>query len=176
MHQMLRNFDETIAVWVKHMPANLLPIVTAISFIGHPTFIITLAVISATCASIKGYQRIAYALIATTLAMGGNTIIKYLVHRTRPETIYVESMKIQSYSFPSGHTFGATVLYGLLAYLAYVHLPNPWNIIVPGVLVGIILLVGISRVYLGAHFPSDVVMGWFLGTISLAVIIKLLKI
>lgn len=176
MHQLLRNFDETIAAVVKQIPLSLMPVMTAISFIGHPTVIIALAVISAASAWTKGYSKVAYALIATIVAMGGNTIIKYLVHRTRPETIYVESMKIQSYSFPSGHAFGATVFYGLLAYLAYIHLPNPWNIIVPAILVAVILLIGASRVYLGAHFPSDVVMGWILGAVSLAVIIKLLKI
>lgn len=176
MHQLLRNFDETIATWVKHIPASLLPFMTAMSFLGHPVVVISLAVISAIGAWVKGYSHVAYAMLATIVALGGNTILKYIFHRTRPETIYVENMKIQSYSFPSGHAFGATVFYGLLAYLAYVHLPSPWNIIVPSVLVVLIFLVGISRVYLGAHFPSDVVMAWILGVISLAIIIKLFKI
>ncbi len=176
MHQLLRNFDETIAAWINQIPSFLSPVMVAASFVGHPVVVISLAVISAIAAWVKGYSLVAYAMLATIVALGGNTILKYIFHRTRPETIYVENMKIQSYSFPSGHAFGATVFYGLLAYLAYVHLPSPWNIIIPAVLVAVILLVGISRVYLGAHFPSDVVMAWIVGVISLAIIIKLLKI
>jgi membrane-associated phospholipid phosphatase len=89
--------------------------------------------------------------------------------------MYVAHMRIHSYSFPSGHSFGATVFYGLLAYLAWSRLPHPWNLLVVLLLVLLIILVGLSRVYLGAHFPSDVVVGWLLGGLSLFVIIKYIR-
>jgi undecaprenyl-diphosphatase len=84
-------------------------------------------------------------------------------------------MSRNSYSFPSGHTVGSTVIYGLLAYLAWQYLPQPWNVIGAIFCVLLILLISLSRIYLGAHFPSDVVAGWVLGAIGLAVIIFVVK-
>jgi undecaprenyl-diphosphatase len=84
-------------------------------------------------------------------------------------------MKIKSYSFPSGHAYGGMVIYGLLAYLAYKHLPHPWNLLSALLLGMLIIVIGVSRVYLGAHFPSDVAVGWLLGAITLALILIFIK-
>jgi undecaprenyl-diphosphatase len=147
----------------------------SISFIGLPIVVILLAFMIGVVALLKGAPRVAFALAASMATLGLNTVIKNIVDRPRPDTLYVEGMRIHSYSFPSGHTVGSTVLYGLLAYLAYSYLPQPFNIIAALILGLLIFLVGISRVYLGAHFPSDVVAGWLLGGISLILIIKLIK-
>lgn len=61
----------------------------------------------------------------------------------------------QGYSFPSGHSMNASTLYGSLAYKK-----KKWLIPVAVIL---ILLVGLSRVYLGCHYPTDVIVGWLLG-------------
>lgn len=175
MHSHIKKFDQAIAMVVGKIPLYFTPVMKTISFFGLPIVIITFAVLLSVGSWIKGNTKIAFASALTLIALGGNTIVKLAVSRTRPDTMYVSNMKIQSYSFPSGHAFGAAVFYGLLAYLAYLYIPSPWNIVVSSVLVLLIFLIGIARVHLGAHFPSDVVIGWVLGIICLSLIVIFIK-
>ena len=67
------------------------------------------------------------------------------------------------YSFPSGHSMTAIVLYGLLAYVAYKLVPSSVNWMTTTVLLTIGTLVGMSRLVLGVHYFSDVLGGWIVG-------------
>jgi undecaprenyl-diphosphatase len=87
--------------------------------------------------------------------------LKMLVGRVRPDAAGALVDLPASASFPSGHAFGALLVAGLAAWA--VHRVSPragaWFALVGGVLA---LLVGVSRVYLGVHWPSDVAAGWLL--------------
>lgn len=107
-----------------------------------------------------------------TSALGNG--LKLLWRRSRPVSDYVERMFFKTYSFPSGHSSGSMLLYGMLAYLA-VGAMQPWSLAAVIVLALLPILVGISRVYLGAHYASDVLAGWLLGIAGLAVIIFIVK-
>jgi undecaprenyl-diphosphatase len=103
-------------------------------------------------------------------------IIKNLVERPRPpltNALVTET----SYSFPSGHTFVAISFYGLLVYFIIQSEKNKFLKIV-SFLLGVILIVGvgISRIYLGAHWPSDVLASFAAGIAWLSLIITFLKI
>ena len=172
MQSYIQQFDQRLLVVSRSLPHSLLPSMQAATFIGYPAVIIALSVLLSLVSWLKGYANIAYASLACLVALGGNTILKHVIHRSRPDTMYVDNMRFHSFSFPSGHAFGSMVFYGLIAYLALQHLPKPWNVIVAVVLAIAIVLVGVSRVYLGAHFPSDVMAGWLLGALSLVIIIK----
>ena len=99
-----------------------------------------------------------YALLTLLLAVGGgmllNVVLKIAFHRHRPT---FSDVSLTSYSFPSGHTMSATVLYGVLAAFA-VHQLRDWRWRVLSVLLAslMIILIGFSRIYLGAHYLSDV--------------------
>jgi len=175
MHAYLTRFDHAVATLVKLLPAWLSPIMKFATFIGEPAMTVGVAVLVGAVAFAKRAPRIAIAEVCALVAFAGNTGIKHVIHRTRPETLFVQNMKIKSYSFPSGHAFGSIVIYGLLAYLAYTRLPQPWNLWVAVLLSVLILLIGTSRIYLGAHFPSDVLIGWLLGGLCLFIIIKLVR-
>lgn len=175
MHNLTARFDRTIARYIEELPRSFAPLMQFATFMGLPAVICVLAFIIAAISWVKGKQRIAYAMAASVVALAGNGVLKLIFKRARPDTMYVANMKIQSYSFPSGHAFGAMVFYGLLAYLAYSYFPAPWNILAAVVLALLIVLIGTSRVFLGAHFPSDVLAGWVLGAICLAIIINFIK-
>lgn len=104
-------------------------------------------------------RRVAWLLTLIASVLGGallNRLLKYLFHRPRP---FFDDpiLTLTSYSFPSGHTMLATVLYGVIA-AYFVTNVRSWQqrasiVFSAGLL---ILLVGFSRIYLGAHYLSDV--------------------
>jgi undecaprenyl-diphosphatase len=157
------------------LPGWVQPIMELATLIGQPIVVLTVAIVMAATSLIRGTERTAIALGAGFAAFGINTLLKITFHRARPDTLYAHDMRIKSYSFPSGHAFGSIFFYGLLAYLAFNYLPQPWNVIVALALVFLIFLIGVSRVYLGAHFPSDVVAGWLFGFVCLVLVIKIVK-
>lgn len=176
MHEYVSRFDQSTAALIRMLPAWVHPIMELATLIGQPIFVIIIGAVVAVMSLIKGAERIALATCFGFVAFGINTLIKHAVHRARPDTIYAHGMRIKSYSFPSGHAFGSIFFYGLLAYLAFTHLPHPWNLVATIALGILILCIGISRVYLGAHFPSDVVAGWLFGGLCLFVAVRLCKL
>ena len=101
------------------------------------------------------------------------TILKVIVRRKRPKTLYAKNMKIKSYSFPSSHTYAAALAGGYMALLCLATLPSPLNTIIPAIYVVLIMIIGVSRVHIGAHYPTDVTAGWLLGGTALYLITAL---
>ena len=96
-----------------------------------------------------------------------NTLLKYCFLRARPEVLRL--VEIGGYSFPSGHSFVSMSFYGLLIVLALRLLPpgrRLWVCLPLGLLIA---LIGLSRIYLGVHYASDVLAGMCGGFIWLAV-------
>lgn len=98
----------------------------------------------------------------TMLTAAANETIKRLVARPRPEILRLAEEA--SYSFPSGHAMNNAALYAMLAFLIFRCTWKP-AYRVPALAAAVIcpFLIGLSRVYLGVHFASDVAAGWILG-------------
>ncbi len=95
-------------------------------------------------------------------------IIKNSVQRHRPDQT-LRIIREGGYSFPSGHAFRATLLFGLLAYLFYKSTASKWaRFIAIGLYVLSVFLVAVSRIYLGVHYPSDVWGSVLIGCAMLA--------
>lgn len=172
MRQQIHRFDQNLTNWIVATFGHASrPFFEFMTMLGDPTAIVLVTIGVITTGLYQSAMGIAIsgAIIPATLLIGA--ILKILFERARPMTEYAMNMKIKTFSFPSGHSSGSTIAYGLLAYIALMSLPAPLNLIAGGVLAVIPIFVGMSRVYLGAHFPSDVLAGWALGLLALLIVI-----
>jgi undecaprenyl-diphosphatase len=102
-------------------------------------------------------------LLVTGGAQVLNDVLKELFHRTRPAPV-AGLISAQQFSFPSGHAMVSAAFYFFLAYLAWRLVARSlWRGILVSGLVLLVLLIGLARLYLAAHFLSDVVAGYFAG-------------
>ena len=102
------------------------------------------------------------------------TLIKLGVQRARPEELKLIAQG--GYSFPSGHTMMAICVYGYLFYLAMTQIKNKvLKYVVSIVLLLVILSIGVSRIYVGVHFASDVLGGYLLSLCYLFLFVEVTK-
>lgn len=102
-------------------------------------------------------------------------ILKNAIGRARPPSDLALIMA-DSASFPSGHTIAAIAFFGFLAYFFYKNTARKFlRITLIFICIVIIFLAGFARIYLGVHWPSDVLAGYMLGGVWLLIIIKLIE-
>lgn len=106
-----------------------------------------------------------------------NYVVKVAVRRPRPPEDLVDVMNIlNSYSFPSGHVMFYTAFFGFLLFLVFIFVRARWQrylLMLPLALM--IGLVGVSRMYLGEHWASDVLAGYLLGSLALSLAIYIYR-
>ena len=103
-----------------------------------------------------------------------NQILKHIVQRPRPTEFRI--INETGYSFPSGHSMVSAAFYGFLIYLIYKKVKNKylkWTLI--STLSIIVFLIGISRIYLGVHYTSDVLAGFLISISYLIIFTSILK-
>jgi undecaprenyl-diphosphatase len=165
-----RLLDDSITSWFQTRATPLLTgMARPVTFFGSVGF---LSAASAVVALIFAMRRSFYRFLALALAMGGgsllNILLKHLFHRHRP-VLENPLVTLSSFGFPSGHTMGSTIFYGLLAlFVAHSLRSWPQRILVYGAAAFIIALVGLSRIYLGAHYFTDVMGAIAIGLTWLA--------
>lgn len=131
---------------------------------------ITIAIISVL---LYAKQRVNAMIVA--FGAGGaavaNVIIKLIFHRQRPD-LWPRIVNETSYSFPSGHAMASSALvFCLIA--ALWHTRYRWVAILAGGTV--MLLIGLSRLYFGVHYPSDVIAGWCASLVWVLLVVRLLR-
>ena len=114
-------------------------------------------------------------MVATASSVVLTSVIKVLVARPRPPLFPVNPadffLVINQYSFPSGHVLFFVVFFGFVGYLAWLHLAGRTRMIVIAVCGALILLIAPSRVYLGAHWASDVIGSYVIGVLWLIILV-----
>lgn len=155
----LISFDTRVIAFVQSFESKFLTaIMKFLSFIGS-----TVAVIFITIGSAFFLYRILHhrrELILLAITMIGSTLLNMLLksffQRARPEINQI--VFEEGFSFPSGHSMAAFSLYGVLTFLLWRHIKTRMG---RGLLLTVnslmILLIGLSRIYLGVHYPSDVI-------------------
>lgn len=142
------------------------PIAKFITNFGGAIFI---AVVAIFLAIIIKNKKIAISILANLVIITGlNQLLKRILQRARPTEYRI--IQETGYSFPSGHSMISMAFYGYLIYLIYKHVKNKYIKWISISLLSILIcLIGISRIYLGVHYTSDV-LGGFLISISYLVI------
>ncbi len=115
--------------------------------------------------------------VSLAVCLGGaallNFLLKHLFERARPDMFKVISAA--GYSFPSGHAMVSLCFYGMVAYLVGRHIPRLGpQLLLYGLTASLVIVIGLSRIYLGVHYPSDVLGGYVAGATWLVWCVSLL--
>ena len=158
-------FDNIVLQWIAQRRTPVLDaVMLEITFLGTGTVVLMIVAISGMFLWLTKHKYSALLLLIATA--GGiilNNLLKMGFGRPRPQLVEWGT-HVASWSFPSGHAMSATVVYGTVAYLAarlqVRQLHRAATLMCAGV---IILLIAFSRLYLGVHYPSDVIAGVLIG-------------
>lgn len=175
MKQFIHQFDTVITIWVQSWPSMLAPLMQLLSFIGRPVFTISTVIVVGAVALWQHNARLVIASLVAGGTFGVNSLLKLWIQRSRPDGYLSEDIILPTFSFPSGHAASSVAIFGLAAYILYHVLPQPWGLVAAIIIALAIVGIGISRVYIGAHYPSDVLVGWIVGLIGLAIIIWIVR-
>ena len=136
-----------------------------------PVVIIALVIVC----FLKSQKDRLHLVVALLTTVGVNQILKHVIARPRPP---MERRLITQggYSYPSGHSMVSLCVYGILLYFTVTKVKNKKLKVLLSVLLTImILLIGISRIYVGVHYPSDVIGGYLLTIVILITTISMIN-
>lgn len=157
----LNAFDGTITTAVRFLYPHWSPFFLWVTRFGNTASVILVA-LTVVFILIRGKKYTDAIWLTTNIVSIGaiiNPLIKRMIQRQRPTITHLVVEK--SYSFPSGHAAASMVLYGSLLLLIPIFIKSPAVRISLQLLLGaLILIIGISRIYLGVHFPSDILGGY----------------
>lgn len=165
----ISDFDRTITHLIRYYTnSEITVLMKGITLLGSANviFLIAIGTISAFFILRRQLLEPLFLIVATTGSWLLSDLLKWSFHRPRP-TIN-QLLHITGYSFPSTHSMVSLVFYGAIAYLLWIYLPSTrlrWFLTSSFVL--LIVFIGISRIYLGVHYPSDVLAGFAAGGIWL---------
>lgn len=160
-----QTFDVAILQWFHaHQTPAFTAIMVEMTYLGTGTVVMMIVVVVALFLWHTEHKHSARLLLAATAGnILLNGVLKLLYHRARP-TLFVWGTTAVSSSFPSGHAMSATVVYGTVAYLVMRLQKHHWSrVLTLAGAVLLILLICVTRLYLGVHYPSDVIAGIVVG-------------
>lgn len=168
-----KSFDESVRNFLhSYATAPLTALMKFVSFLGSPLFLVILGAI---LVAVLLYLKLKRATVLFLITMAGEIVLdlalKPFFGRARPDAFFDYSLP-SSYSFPSGHAFGSLCFYGILAWIGAERVSNIGAKFGIGVTAfALIFFIGLSRVYLGVHFPSDVLAGYAVGLFWISAVI-----
>jgi membrane-associated phospholipid phosphatase len=160
-----QKFDVAILEWLHgHQSKQVTALMIEMTYLGTGTVVIVVVGVTALFLWHTEHKHSARLLLAATVGnILLNGVLKLVYHRARPSVFEWQTTAVSS-SFPSGHAMSSTVVYGTVAYLLLRLQKNHWAkmlTLVSAIL--LILLICLTRLYLGVHYPSDVIGGIIVG-------------
>ena len=163
--------DQPWHLWViEHRTPWLTTVMNVVSLVGTTAVLAVLALLVTGWLAVRRRWPDAV-LVAVTTAGAGVLVplVKNLVARPRPpvaDRLVVET----NWSYPSGHSLGATAVVGVLTVVLVARLDKRTaRVLAMAAAVVLVAAIGVGRVYLGVHWPSDVLAGWLVGGLWLAI-------
>ena len=153
-------------------------LMTIVSWAGFgPQVVVITALIILLIYALGLHWETVMALVATALSTGVNLLVKDLIQRPRPTAAIVNVIDtLNSYSFPSGHVMYYVGFLGFIGFLVFSLLKPSLKRSLLLLLIGIpIALIGVSRIYLGEHWASDVLGAYLLGSLTLVATVQLYR-
>ncbi len=160
-------FDDPVTAFVIGLPVPI-DIWMAITAAGGPIHVaIDIGMVLALVLMRRPWTALVYGL-ALSAAAAWTYVVKVTIARLRPPDALITA---PGFSFPSGHALNSTVTYGLLALLVWrSDLPRWMRVATTIALASLIIVIGISRIALEVHYPSDVIGGWLAGVAIVATV------
>ncbi|MBD1812816.1 phosphatase PAP2 family protein [Microcoleus vaginatus DQ-U2] len=169
-------FDTSILLALRELHTPLRDrVMLGFTFLGEPNLLLVICLTLGIVLLARNHRSEA-ATIALTGggAIGLNLLLKKLFARDRPQ-LWERVVDVRFYSFPSGHAMISMVIYGLLGYFLGSRFPKQrW--LIYSLTVVLIAAIGLSRLYLGVHWPTDVIAGYTAGLVWLITCILSLEI
>ncbi|WP_433038370.1 phosphatase PAP2 family protein [Actinomycetospora sp. CA-053990] len=168
----LAAFDTAVVTEIAaHRPAGLTAVMVVVTDLGSPTAMITLLVVVALVLGLRrrSWHPVSFGLGGLAAVLVVDVGMKLVVVRPRPP-LELRAVAASGFSFPSGH---ALVSAGVLLLIAHLVLAHHHRHLVAATLGGglAIVAVGVSRVVLGVHYPSDVLAGWCLAVVAVGAVV-----
>ena len=161
--QNIIQFDQTVISFIQGFESpTLTSIMKFFTYIGSFSVVVVISIMAFLFLYFVLKHRIELLLFGIVI-LGTpiiNQILKQFFHRARPDLHRL--IEVGGYSFPSGHAMNAFAVYGILAFLLWRHIPTRLGRTVLVMMSTIfILMIGTSRIYLGVHYPSDIIGAYF---------------
>jgi undecaprenyl-diphosphatase len=165
------SFDREILLLMRNQdapagPSWLLAVMRDITALGgHTILVIVVLAVTSYLLLLRDGAAAFFVFAAALTGTITNSILKLLFDRARPDFV-THLTEVASLSFPSGHAAMSAVVYLTLGtLLAATHRSFAFRAYFIGIAIALVILVGLSRIYLGVHYPTDVIAGWCFGTV-----------
>ena len=169
----IMNFDSAVYNFIISFKSNFLTnIFKFITFFGSSIPLISICIIS--FLFIKNKKIPMYISINLIVTAIFNLLLKNIIRRNRP--VGYRLVEETGFSFPSGHSMASMAFYGLIIYLVFKYVKNKYAKIALCTFLSILIVaIGISRIYLGVHYASDVLAGFMISLLYLTLFTHLIK-
>jgi len=165
-------FDSTVRAAVHQFASPLLTrAMFAVSCMGSAGLGISALLAFLLFRSFRWRKAATWMIVTLAGALVLDLALKFAFHRPRPVAFFGPIPR--TYSFPSGHSLFSFCFYGVLAGLLADRARSAWlRVLIWGIAGALVLTIGMSRIHLGVHYPSDVVAGYLVGTIWTATMVS----
>jgi undecaprenyl-diphosphatase len=166
-------FDNAVRGWAHQFASpGMTRAMTAVSALGYGFLLFALIIVFLFFARLRWLRAAVWLAITMAGALLLDIALKYAYHRHRPTAFF--GVSPGSYSFPSGHALCSFCFYGALAGLLSARIKSLlWRIVIWSAAAALVMAIGFSRIYLGVHYPSDVLGGYLAATVWVGTVIVL---